>query len=338
MKSEILVTGGAGYIGSHVCVELCRAGFSPFVLDSFTNSRFDVVSRIERITGQPIAWQRIDLRDRRAISELIENHRFEAIIHLAGLKGIFESQHDPLNYYHVNVFGLINILKQLKKGSSVKAIIYSSSASVYSELDGPPYQENSPTSGRHPYGRTKLICEQILKDIFNVNSEISTGILRYFNPAGADKSGLIGDSSQAKPQSLFTSMSQCANRKEGVLNIYGADYPTPDGTALRDYIHISDLALGHIHALKAALSGRKFFLSNLGTGAPVSVCEAVQAYSAASGCDIATAFVSRRDGDLAAAYADVAHAEEVLGFRATRSLLQICETDWAWRCFERANL
>lgn len=263
--AQILITGGAGYIGAHVCAALARAGHGPVIADSFVNADPTTPDRIAAVIARPLAVERLDVRDTAGLAAALRRHRIEAVIHLAGLKGVFESRRAPAGYLSVNVGGLVSVTDAMAR-AGVHRLVFSSSAAVYAE-DGPvPFNEDGPTLARHPYGAAKLACERLLHDLCAADRDMAVGVLRYFNPAGADRSGLIGEPSSARPRSLFATLAQAAMDRQGGLEIFGGDYPTEDGTALRDFIHIDDLALAHVLALKHLLEGGEGFVCNVGAG------------------------------------------------------------------------
>ncbi len=326
---KILVTGGAGYIGSHTCVEILNEGHSVVVLDNLSNSSVKAVNMVESITGKPIHFIQADLLDRSAIDEILGTQEIDAVIHFAGLKAVGESVEQPLWYYHNNITGTLHLLDSMVK-HEVKTLVFSSSATVYGDPDSVPIDENFPTRATNPYGQTKLMIEQILSDLFHSDPSWQISILRYFNPAGAHISGKIGEDPNGIPNNLLPYVSQVAIGKLAALKVFGGDYETPDGTGVRDYIHVVDLALGHLAALNF-LSSPRLAIHNLGTGQGYSVLEALSAFEAASGKNIPHEIAPRRAGDIAACYADPAKAEKDLGWRATRSLEQMCKDAWRWQ-------
>ncbi len=337
MKLSILVTGGSGYIGSHAVVELIAAGHAVFIVDNLCNSKASVLDRIERIAGRRPGFAQIDVRDREALRKLFSAHRFDAVIHFAGLKAVGESVARPLAYYDNNVSGSVALVECMLE-AGVKTIVFSSSATVYGEPAAVPIREDFPLSAGNPYGRTKLMIEEILRDVATADSAWRVALLRYFNPAGAHASGLIGEDPSGVPNNLMPYIAQVAVGKLGELSVYGNDYPTPDGTGVRDYIHVVDLARGHLAALDA-LAGRAGVLTvNLGTGRGYSVLEMVRAFAAASGKAVPYRIVARRPGDIAQCYADPALARKLLGWRAQLDLDAMCADTWRWQRWAVENL
>ncbi|MDR1367556.1 MAG: UDP-glucose 4-epimerase GalE [Candidatus Accumulibacter sp.] len=329
---RVLLTGGAGYIGSHTCVELLGAGFDVTVYDNFSNSHPEVPRRVEKITGRPLAVVRGDIRDRNAIETVLRRQKCSAVIHFAGLKAIGESVEKPLEYYDNNVCGTLRLLEAMR-ATGVNTLVFSSSAAVYGEPKRLPLTEDHPLSASNPYGRTKLMIEEILRDLCRAEPDWRIGILRYFNPAGAHESGLIGEDPQGIPNNLVPFIAQVAIGRRETLNIWGKDYPTPDGTGVRDYIHIVDLARGHIKALEylERITPPICLTLNLGTGRGHSVLEVVKAFGNACGRPIPYRIAPRRAGDVAACYADPALAESLLDWRAERDLAAMCRDHWHWQ-------
>ena len=337
MKQSILVTGGAGYIGSHAAVELLAAGHDVFIVDNLCNSKASVLDRIERIAGRRPGFARIDVRDRGALRDLFSSHRFDAVMHFAGLKAVGESVEKPLAYYDNNVSGSVALVGCMLE-AGVKTMVFSSSATVYGEPASLPIREDFPLSAASPYGRTKLMIEEILRDAAAADAGWRVALLRYFNPVGAHASGLIGEDPSGVPNNLMPYVAQVAAGKLKELSVYGNDYPTPDGTGVRDYIHVVDLARGHLAAL-AALAGRAGALAvNLGTGRGYSVLEMVRAFAAASGKAVPYRIVARRPGDIAQCFADPALARDVLGWRAQLGLEAMCADTWRWQRWALENL
>jgi len=326
---KILVTGGAGYIGSHTCVELLNAGHSVVVVDNLSNSSVVSLSTVESITGKQLDFVEADLLDKSALDEIFLNRKIDAVVHFAGLKAVGESVEQPLWYYHNNISGTLCLLESMHK-HNVKTLVFSSSATVYGDPDSVPIDENFPTRATNPYGQTKLMIEQILTDLYQSDPQWRISILRYFNPAGAHSSGRIGEDPNGIPNNLLPYVSQVAIGKLELLRVFGGDYDTPDGTGVRDYIHVVDLALGHLAALQH-LSEPKLAIHNLGTGQGYSVLEALKAFELASGKTIPHEVSPRRPGDIAACYADPAKAELELGWKASRSLEMMCEDAWRWQ-------
>ena len=329
---NILVTGGAGYIGSHTCLELLNAGHSVTVLDNYCNSNPESLNRVERITGKTIARVEADIRDGAALQRALRDSGAEAVIHFAGLKAVGESVQQPLRYYDNNVVGTLRLLEAMDV-CGVKTLVFSSSATVYGDPQRLPLTEDHPLSATNPYGRTKLVIEDMLRDAFAGDTSWRFGILRYFNPVGAHESGLIGEDPQGVPNNLLPFVAQVAVGRREFLNVWGNDYATPDGTGVRDYIHVVDLALGHLRALEmlGASDAGQCAAINLGTGAGYSVLDMVKAFEAASGKPIPYQVQPRRPGDIAACYAEPTLAKELLGWQATRDLQTMCSDAWRWQ-------
>lgn len=329
----IFVTGGAGYIGSHTCVELLNAGFDVTVFDNFCNSYPEALARVERITGKKVRQIQGDIRDRTALDIALRDSGAEAVIHFAGLKAVGESVRQPLAYYDNNVVGSLRLLEAMAE-RGVRTLIFSSSATVYGEPQRLPLSEDHPLSATNPYGCSKLMVENILQYLQAGDSSWRFGILRYFNPVGAHASGLIGEDPQGVPDNLLPFVAQVAVGRREYLNIWGNDYPTPDGTGVRDYIHVVDLAQGHIKALEtlSALERQsKCMIVNLGTGTGYSVLEMVHAFERASGRSVPYRIAPRRPGDVASCYADPGLALSLLGWRAQRGLDAMCADAWRWQ-------
>ncbi|MBS3759286.1 MAG: UDP-glucose 4-epimerase GalE [Desulfobacterales bacterium] len=327
---NILVTGGAGYIGSHTCLSLLEAGHDVCVADNFSNSKEAPLSRIQEITGRRLQFYRIDLTQKASLSRVFESHRFDAVIHFAGLKAVGESVRVPLAYYYNNIVGSL-VLFELMGAYGVKNIVFSSSATVYGEPEKVPIQESFPVCPTNPYGRTKLYIENILRDLYAADPQWNIAILRYFNPVGAHPSGRIGEDPNDIPNNLMPFISQVAVGKQPALFVYGNDYPTHDGTGVRDYIHVMDLAEGHVHALNRLRADPGLATYNLGTGRGASVLEMIAAFEKASGKPIPYKIASRREGDIAVCYADPALAEKELGWTAKRGINEMCEDAWRWQ-------
>lgn len=327
----ILVTGGAGYIGSHTCVELLRAGHNITVFDNFCNSHPESLERVQRITGKRFRFIRDDIRDRGALVTALRESGAQSVIHFAGLKAVGESVQQPLSYYDNNVVGSMRLLEAMGI-CGVKTLVFSSSATVYGDPQRLPLTEDHPLSATNPYGQTKLTVEQMLRDLQRSDTSWRIGILRYFNPVGAHESGLIGEDPQGTPNNLMPFVAQVAVGLRPHLNVFGNDYPTPDGTGVRDYIHVVDLALGHLKALEALRrSPAECLTVNLGTGTGYSVREIVRAFEEASGKRVAYTVAPRRPGDVAACYADPSKAATLLGWRAERNLADMCADAWRWQ-------
>ena len=326
----ILVTGGAGYIGSHTCVELLNAGNEVVVLDNFSNSSRTSLERVQQICGKRLKVVEGDIRDQAGIEKVLNDFGCTAVIHFAGLKSVLDSVNAPLDYYDNNVVGTHRLLRAMH-ASRVKRIIFSSSATVYGDPKFLPYTEDHPLNPVNPYGRTKFVVEEILRDLFTSDPTWSIGILRYFNPIGAHESGLIGEDPKGVPNNLLPFVAQVAVGRRERLNVFGGDYDTPDGTGVRDYIHVVDLALGHVAALKS-LDQPACFAVNLGTGRGNSVLDVVKAFEQASGRSIPYNMQPRRPGDIAACYAATDRAAKHLGgWQATRNLEIMCRDHWRWQ-------
>lgn len=329
----ILVTGGAGYIGSHTCVELLQAGFEVTVFDNFSNSHPEALARVQRITGKPVPLVRGDCRDRAALAAAMRASKATAVIHFAGLKAVGESVEQPLSYYDNNVVGTLRLLEAMGE-CGVKQLVFSSSATVYGDPQRLPLTEDHPLSATNPYGRSKLMVEEILRDLQNSDASWRLCILRYFNPVGAHVSGLIGEDPRGVPNNLLPFVAQVAVGRRASLNVWGGDYPTPDGTGVRDYIHVVDLALGHLKALQTLERSTQMtecLTVNLGTGNGYSVLEIVKAFEQASGKPVPYQVAARRPGDIASCYADPQHAQAQLGWRAERGLAEMCADAWRWQ-------
>lgn len=324
---KILVTGGAGFIGSHTCVELLESGYEVIILDNLCNSKEESVNRIEKITGKKVKFYKTDMLELDGVAEIFEKNEISAVIHFAGLKAVGESVEKPLEYYHNNITGTINLLRVMKR-YGCKTIVFSSSATVYGVNNKAPYTEDMPTSATNPYGYTKVMIEQILHDLTVPDSEWSVAALRYFNPIGAHKSGLIGEDPNGIPNNLVPYIAQVASGRLAKLRVFGNDYDTPDGTGVRDYIHVVDLAKGHISALKYALEHKGFTPVNLGTGKGSSVLDVVKAYEKACGREIPVEITARRAGDIATSYADTSLAKKLLGWEAELDIDDMCRDSW----------
>lgn len=328
---RILVTGGAGYIGSHTCVELLNTGHEVVVVDNLCNSNRKSLERVQEITGKPVTFYQADLLDRKALTDIFEKEAVDAVIHFAGLKAVGESVAKPLEYYYNNITGTL-ILCDVMRAHGVKNIIFSSSATVYGNPAFVPITEECPKGQiTNPYGQTKGMIEQILTDLHTADPEWNVVLLRYFNPIGAHKSGRIGEDPKGIPNNLVPYVSQVAVGKLARLNVYGDDYDTPDGTGVRDYIHVTDLAIGHVKALKKVEDGSGVSVYNLGTGNGCSVLQIVKAFEKACGREIPYVICDRRPGDIATCYADPAKAKAELGWEAERSLEEMCEDTWRWQ-------
>ena len=327
---KVLVTGGAGYIGSHTCVELLNAGHELVIVDNFVNSKPEALDAIRAITGRDFAFCEADLRDRAAMERVFSDHAVDAVIHFAGLKAVGESVEKPLEYYDNNLYGFI-VLAEVMRAHGVKTLVFSSSATVYGMNNVPPFVETMPLSTTNPYGSTKLFIEDILRDICVSDPEWSVMLLRYFNPIGAHPSGLIGESPNDIPNNLFPYIASVAVGRLEKLGVFGNDYPTVDGTGVRDYIHVMDLADGHVRALQYALEHKGAQAVNLGTGKGTSVLQAVAAFEAGSGMPVPYVIKPRRPGDIAECYANAEKAERVLGWKAEKDLEDMCRDSWNWQ-------
>lgn len=326
----ILVTGGAGYIGSHTCVELLKAGYEVIVIDNLVNSKEESITRIREITGKALTFYKADLLDKQALNKIFKNKSIEAVMHFAGLKAVSESISFPLRYYHNNIAGTLTLL-EIMQIHGVKKIVFSSSATVYGNPHTVPITEDFPLSTTNPYGQTKLIIEQILSDLYYSEPDWNIAILRYFNPIGAHPSGKIGEDPNGIPNNLVPYITQVAIGKLRVLNIFGSDYETPDGTGVRDYIHVVDLAAGHIKALQKLNENPGNVVYNLGTGKGYSVLEIINTFSKVTGKEIPYRFVERRPGDVAVSYADPSKANNELSWSAKYGLEEMCTDAWRWQ-------
>ncbi len=327
---QILVTGGAGYIGSHTCVELLNANYDVVVVDNLMNSHEESLRRVENITGKKLTFHQVDLLDEAGLDDVFKKHSIGAIIHFAGLKAVGESVSIPLHYYHNNITGTL-ILCELMQKYQIKNIVFSSSATVYGDPQTVPIKEDFPVGATNPYGRTKLMIEEILQDLYVSDKEWNIGLLRYFNPAGAHESGLIGEDPNGIPNNLLPFVSQVAIGKLSELSVFGNDYATPDGTGVRDYIHVVDLAIGHLKALEKLASNPGAVTYNLGTGRGYSVLEAISAFEKASNKEVAYKVVERRAGDIATCYADPGFARQELNWTADIGLDRMCLDAWRWQ-------
>ena len=328
---SILITGGAGFIGSHTCVELLNAGYDIIILDNFVNSKPESLKRIKELTGKYFKFYQADIRDEEAMTKVFAENKIDAVIHFAGLKSVPQSVKEPLNYYDNNIAGTVCLCRVMDK-AGCKKLVFSSSATVYGSKNPSPLREDMPTGGTtNPYGTTKYFIEQILQDLCISDSEWGVSILRYFNPIGAHKSGRIGEDPNGIPGNLMPYITQVAIGKLECLNVCGNDYPTPDGTGVRDYIHVVDLAIGHIKALDRLLKVKGCEVYNLGTGKGYSVLDVVKAFEKASGIKINYRIAPRRAGDVACCYADATKAKEVLGWQAQYDIDDMCADSWRWQ-------
>jgi len=325
-----LLTGGAGYIGSHTAVDLVEAGHKVVLFDNLSNSCRDVVGRLERITNQSIPFVEGDIRDTSLLSKTIKEKKVDAVIHFAGLKAVGESVERPLEYFDNNVGGTISLLEAMQE-NQVKTLVFSSSATVYGEPQHLPIDENHPTSATNPYGRTKLHIEEILQDVVASDSAFGVVCLRYFNPVGAHESGLIGESPDGTPNNLMPFVSQVAAGRRTKVSVFGDDYPTVDGTGVRDYIHVLDLASGHLATINFLAGTKGWHAINLGTGFGSSVLEMIGQFASSSDRSIPYEVVGRRPGDVASCYASAEKAERLLKWKATRDLKSMCSSAWKWQ-------
>jgi UDP-glucose 4-epimerase len=327
---HILVTGGAGYIGSHTCLELLRAGHAVTVIDNLSNSSPESLRRVEKLAGKPVTLHVADLLDSAALDKVFASGKFDAVIHFAALKAVGESVSQPLRYYHNNVTGTLGLCEAMNR-AGVKNLVFSSSATVYGVPERVPINENFSLSATNPYGQTKLMMEQILTDLQSSDPEWNVALLRYFNPVGADESGEIGEDPNGIPNNLVPFIAQVAVGRRECLRVFGGNYPTPDGTGIRDYIHVTDLALGHISALDKLATRPGLCIYNLGTGTGYSVLEVIKAFEKASGKTIPYEIVDRRPGDVAQCYADPSKAATELRWKATRDLDTMMRDTWHWQ-------
>ena len=327
----ILVTGGAGFIGSHTCVELLNAGYDVIIMDNLSNSSAESVRRIEELSGKKVRLYEKDIRDTDAYAEIFTDNEIDSVIHFAGLKAVGESVQKPVEYYDNNIGGTVKLLAAMQK-YGCKRIVFSSSATVYGSHNPVPFREDMPTGGTtNPYGTTKYFIERILTDMQAAHPDWSVVILRYFNPIGAHESGRIGESPRGIPNNLMPYISQVAVGKLPYLHVFGDDYDTPDGTGVRDYIHVVDLAIGHVKAVEKASRDAGVAIYNLGTGPGVSVLELVHAFEKASGIKIPYKIEPRRAGDIAECYADASKAARELGWKAERGVDRMCADTWRWQ-------
>ncbi|BAC95403.1 UDP-glucose 4-epimerase [Vibrio vulnificus YJ016] len=328
---NVLVTGGMGYIGSHTCVQMMAAGMEPIIVDNLCNAKVDVLSRIEALTGKQPTFYQGDIRDEAFLDSVFAQHDIQAVIHFAGLKAVGESVAKPLEYYDNNVNGSLVLARCMRK-AGVKSIVFSSSATVYGDPQVVPITEDSPTGATtNPYGRSKYMVEQCLSDLFHAENDGSITLLRYFNPVGAHPSGSMGEDPQGIPNNLMPFIAQVAVGRREKLSVFGNDYPTPDGTGVRDYIHVMDLADGHIAALKSVGKTSGLHIYNLGTGKGSSVLEMVEAFAAACGKPVPYELCPRRPGDIAECWASTEKAERELGWKATRTVAEMTTDTWNWQ-------
>jgi UDP-glucose 4-epimerase len=327
---QVLLTGAAGFIGSHTWLALLAAGFRVVGLDDFSNSAPEVLNRLKTLSGGTPDFIRADVRDARALDAVFARSRIDAVVHFAAFKAVGESASKPLAYYANNLGGLLTLSEAMQR-HACKTLVFSSSATVYGQPERLPVKEDSPLSATNPYGATKLISEDILRDVMRADPQWAIALLRYFNPVGAHESGLIGEDPRGTPNNLMPFVAQVAVGRRPHLQVFGNDYATPDGTGVRDYIHVLDVAAGHVDALRYLLGQRRCITANLGTGRGHSVLEVVQAFERASGRPVPILFAPRRPGDVAATYADASRACELLGWQATRGLDAMCADGWRWQ-------
>ena len=328
--ATILVPGGAGYIGTHTVVELLNAGYDVVVVDNLSNSKEEAVKRVEKITGKKVTFYKADVLDKDAMRKIFTAHKIDAVINFAGYKAVGESCAKPIEYYHNNIGGMIALIEVMRE-FNVKNLVFSSSATVYGDPATVPITEDFPLSTTNPYGSTKLFIEYILKDLYKADNSFNIAILRYFNPVGAHESGLIGEDPNGIPNNLSPYITQVAIGKRPYLNVFGNDFDTPDGPGVRDYIHVVDLAIGHVQAVKKLLTNSGLFIVNLGTGIGYSVLDMVKAFSKALGKEIPYKIVARRPGDVAQCYADPSLAYKMIGFKATKTLDDMCRDSLNWQ-------
>ena len=327
---KILVTGGAGYIGSHTCVELLNKGYEIIVLDNLVNSCEKSLDVVKSITGKDFPFYKVDMLDYNAMETVFKENKIDAVIHFAGLKAVGESTQIPITYYHNNITGTLHLMQLMEK-YDVNNIVFSSSATVYGMPKTVPITEDFPLSTTNPYGSTKLMIENILTDIQKANSKLSVTLLRYFNPIGAHKSGNLGEDPRGIPNNLLPYVAQVAVGKLEKVHVFGDDYPTKDGTGVRDYIHVVDLALGHLKAIEKNTNRSGVHIYNLGTGNGYSVLEVINAFSKACGKDVPYQIDPRRPGDIAECFANPTKAKEELGWEAVRGIEEMCEESWRWQ-------
>ena len=327
---RILVTGGAGYIGSHTCLELLRGGYEVIAVDNLCNSKRESIARVESLAGQPIQFHCVDLLDASSLGNIFRTSHVDAVIHFAGLKAVGESVRVPLRYYHNNITGSLRLLEVMHH-HGVRNIVFSSSATVYGDPHSVPIAEDFPVGATNPYGRTKLMIEQILQDHQKAEPDWNIALLRYFNPVGADPSGRIGEDPNGIPNNLLPFIAQVAVGRLPELKVFGNDYPTHDGTGVRDYIHVSDLAKGHLKALQKLTSNAGLLTYNLGTGKGYSVLDIIRAFERASSRSIPYTIVGRRPGDIASCYADPTKAKRELGWVAEKDIHDMCRDTWRWQ-------
>jgi len=329
-NKKILVTGGAGYIGSHTCLALLEAGYDVIVVDNLANSKEESLKRVQQIAGKTLEFHKVDLLDKDALNRVFEGASVDAVIHFAGLKAVGESVSMPLRYYHNNVTGTLHLCEAMRE-HGVRKMVFSSSATVYGDPHTVPIMEDFPLAPTNPYGRSKLMIEEILCDINAAGEGWNIALLRYFNPVGAHSSGMIGEDPDGIPNNLFPYITQVAVGKRKALSVFGGDYPTVDGTGVRDYLHVVDLADGHLKALEKLASGPGIVIYNLGTGQGHSVLEVVEEFGKVSGRRIPYNIVNRRPGDIAVCYADSSKAKDEMGWSAKRGIDKMCADAWRWQ-------
>ncbi len=329
-SATVLVTGGAGYIGSHTVLLLLEAGYQVVVLDNLSNGSAESLERVKELTGKELVFIEGDIRDRGCLNALFSQYPVMGVIHFAGLKAVGESVAKPLTYYDCNVVGTVRLLEAMVD-AGVNTLVFSSSATVYGDPATVPIREDFPLSATNPYGATKLHIEDMLRDLQRSDARWRLALLRYFNPVGAHESGRIGEAPSGTPNNLMPYIAQVAVGKRKKLSVYGADYPTPDGTGVRDYIHVMDLAEGHLAALRKLESSPEMITVNLGTGKGYSVLEMIKAFENASGKPVPYEIDARRAGDVAACYSDTGHADAILGWKAVRGLEEMCTDHWRWQ-------
>ena len=327
---NVLVTGGAGYIGSHTVLELLKAGHEVCVVDNLSNASEESLRRVELLAGRAPAFHEVDILDRKALTAVVQGAGFDAVIHFAGLKAVGESVEQPLRYYHNNITGTL-VLCEVMKEQGIRNMVFSSSATVYGDPHTVPITEDFPLQATNPYGRTKLMMEYVLTDLQAADPSFNVALLRYFNPIGAHESGRIGEDPKGIPNNLLPFVAQVAVGRRDSVRVFGSDYPTPDGTGVRDYIHVVDLALGHLKALEKLAENPGLITCNLGTGRGYSVLEVVAAFEKACGKALPKEILDRRPGDIASCYADPAYAAELLGWKAERDLEDMCRDAWKWQ-------
>lgn len=336
-KKTILITGGTGYIGSHTAVQLLEADYQVIMLDNLSNSKADVVQRVEKISGKKVSFIQGDIRDDQCLHQVFQNNPIDAVIHFAGLKAVGEGQSQPMRYYENNVSGSLSLF-QAMQSFGVKTLLFSSSATVYGDDGVGKYHEQSALSPSNVYGQTKYMVEQILRDIQASDASWRVGILRYFNPVGAHPSGYIGEDPNGIPNNLMPYIAKVASGELTHLNVFGNDYPTPDGTGLRDYIHIQDLAAGHLQSLRYMLEKNTSITVNLGTGHPHSVLELVHAFEQVTEQSVPYQITQRRAGDVAICYADPSLAKTLMGWQAKYNIQQMCADTWRWQIYSKTIL